>query len=69
MSKAFHFEKSMAALETIVNHLEKGDLTLDDALKEFEQGIALARECQAVLTAAEQKIQTLVQNITDNQHD
>ena len=36
--------------------LEKGELTLDDSLKQFEKGIGLARRCQNVLSQAEQKI-------------
>lgn len=59
MKKHMHFEKSIEALESIVAQLEKGELALDDALKQFEKGINLARSCQEVLTQAEQKIETL----------
>lgn len=59
MSKGFHFELSLQELEEVVNQLEKGELTLDNALKQFEKGIALARRCQDVLRQAEQKIETL----------
>ena len=59
MSKPIHFEKSMTELQDIVAQLEKGDLTLDDSLKQFEKGITLARKCQDVLTQAEQKIELL----------
>ena len=48
MSKPIHFEKSMTELQDIVAQLEKGDLTLDDSLKQFEKGITLARKCQDV---------------------
>lgn len=59
MSKPIHFEKSMSELQDIVSQLEKGDLTLEDSLKQFEKGITLARKCQDVLTQAEQKIELL----------
>lgn len=59
MSKTFHFEQSISELETIVNQLEQGELSLDDALKQFEKGISLARKCQEVLNQAEQKIEYL----------
>lgn len=59
MSKAMHFEKSMAELEEIVQQLERGELSLEDCLKHYEKGINLARKCQEALTNAEQKIETL----------
>ncbi|MDP1601874.1 MAG: exodeoxyribonuclease VII small subunit [Legionella sp.] len=59
MSKAMHFEKSMAELEEIVQQLERGELSLEDCLKHYEKGINLARKCQDALTNAEQKIETL----------
>ena len=59
MSKTIHFEQSINELEEIVKQLEKGELTLDDSLKQFEKGIALARSCQHILQQAEQKIETL----------
>ncbi len=57
MTEPIHFEKSIAELENIVLQLEKGELSLEDSLKQFEQAIKLARECQTLLTQAEQKIQ------------
>jgi len=59
MSKGIHFEQSITELEEIVRQLEKGELTLEDSLKQFEKGIGLARRCQDVLQQAEQKIETL----------
>ncbi|KTD33908.1 exodeoxyribonuclease VII small subunit [Legionella israelensis] len=61
MSKKINFEKSINELESIVNQLEKGELSLDESLKQFEKGIRLARECQDVLNKAEQKIEILTQ--------
>lgn len=60
MTKPISFEKSMTELEEIVIQLEKGELSLEDSLKQFEKGISLARKCQEVLNHAEQKIETLV---------
>ena len=59
MSKTLHFEKSIAELEILVNQLEKGELSLEESLKQFEQGINLARQCQTMLQQAEQKIEQL----------
>lgn len=61
MSKPIRFEQSIAELEEIVRQLEKGELSLDDSLKQFEKGIGLARRCQDVLNQAEQKIEILTQ--------
>ncbi|MFY7698629.1 MAG: exodeoxyribonuclease VII small subunit [Legionella sp.] len=59
MTTPVYFEKSIAELETIVKQLEKGELSLDESLKQFEHGINLARTCQTVLNEAEQKIKML----------
>ncbi|CEG57709.1 exodeoxyribonuclease VII small subunit [Legionella fallonii] len=59
MSKGIHFEQSVTELEEIVKQLEKGELSLEDSLKQFEKGISLARRCQDVLHQAEQRIETL----------
>ena len=50
----------MAKLETVVGHLEQGDVPLEDALQAFEQGVALIRACQQALMAAEQKVEVLL---------
>jgi exodeoxyribonuclease VII small subunit len=62
MNKGLSFEKSLSELESIVNQLEKGDLSLEDSLKQFEKGVGLARRCQDVLSQAEQKVEMLTQN-------
>ena len=58
--KTIPFEENLAALESIVAQLESGELSLEDSLKQFEQGIALTRACQESLAAAEQKVQVLM---------
>ena len=55
------FEKSMVQLETIVKSLEDGSLSLEDALKRFEEGINLSNQCQKILSSAEQKIKVLTE--------
>lgn len=54
------FEASIAELEEIVTQLEKGELSLEEALQQFEKGINLARKCQETLSKAEQKIEGLL---------
>lgn len=66
MSKPVHFESAIAELEAIVGQLEKGDLPLEDSLKQFEKGINLAQTCQNILINAEQKIETLSANKTSS---
>ncbi|WP_133469330.1 exodeoxyribonuclease VII small subunit [Paraglaciecola marina] len=53
------FEQSMQELESLVSQMEQGDLPLEDALKNFERGIELARHSQQKLKDAEQKVQIL----------
>ncbi len=54
------FETSLTELEQIVNRLESGDLPLEEALNEFERGVQLARQGQAKLQQAEQRVQILL---------
>ncbi|MGB1333906.1 MAG: exodeoxyribonuclease VII small subunit [Porticoccaceae bacterium] len=58
--KAVDFEQQLAALEDLVNSLESGELSLEESLKSFEQGIKVARDCQAALKSAEQKVEILM---------
>jgi exodeoxyribonuclease VII small subunit len=60
--KTINLEKSIADLETLVGELETGDLPLEKAMKKFEEGIKLTRQCQAALKEAEQKVEVLVQS-------
>ncbi|HET8902533.1 MAG TPA: exodeoxyribonuclease VII small subunit [Saccharospirillum sp.] len=59
-TKTESFETKMSQLETLVSQLESGELSLDDAMKTFEQGIKLTRECQSALDQAEQTVQVLL---------
>ncbi|MSR01066.1 MAG: exodeoxyribonuclease VII small subunit [Gammaproteobacteria bacterium] len=54
------FEKSLSELETLVSQLERGDLPLEDALRAFERGVGLTRECQCALEAAQLRVEILL---------
>jgi len=54
------FEKSLARLEEVVKRLESTDLALDEAMKLFEEGVKLSRECQEQLEEAEGKVEILL---------
>lgn len=58
MSKSF--EEQIEQLESIVGELEKGDLSLEDSVKKFEEGIKISNECNKTLEEAEKKITILV---------
>lgn len=59
-SKANSFESSRATLEKLINRMEQGELSLEESLNAFEEGIRLTREAQKSLTAAEQTVQLLL---------
>lgn len=59
--KSVDFEQSLSTLEALVQRMEQGDMTLEESLHAFETGIALTRECQARLAAAEQQVTKLVE--------
>lgn len=54
-----NFEKTLAELEKLVANLEEGNLSLDESLAGFKQGIELTRQCQAVLDNAQQTVAQL----------
>lgn len=60
------FEKSLSALEKIVRQLEEGDLSLEESLKLFEDGVKLSRECQERLNQAERRIEVLLKDEAGN---
>ena len=63
-SKDLTFEKAIKELEEIARRLEEGELSLDESISQFEQGVHLARFCHEKLEEAERKIEILQK--TDN---
>ena len=59
-SQKLSFEQAMERLENIVKQLERGQISLEEAIKVFEEGIELYRQCSAKLQEAERKIERLV---------
>ena len=57
-----NFEEAMKKLEQITAELEKGDLSLDEAVKKFEEGIKLSKECNKILEDSEKRINILINN-------
>jgi exodeoxyribonuclease VII small subunit len=59
-SKKPDFERSLARLEEVVRRLESPQLSLDEAMKLFEEGVGLSRECQKQLEEAEGRVEILL---------
>ncbi|MXW54124.1 MAG: exodeoxyribonuclease VII small subunit [Gammaproteobacteria bacterium] len=59
---AVDFEKSLNQLESLVEEMESGDLTLEESLVAFERGVALARTCKEALRQAEERIAQLTED-------
>lgn len=55
-----NFEESMQKLEKLVAQLERGDLSLEDSIRLFEEGTQLSEECQKHLAEAEGKVEMLI---------
>lgn len=55
-----NFEESLGRLEALTQDIKRGDITLEEALKDFEEGIKLARGMEKELDAMESRIQTLM---------
>jgi exodeoxyribonuclease VII small subunit len=54
------FEKALEELESLVEQLESGDLSLDQSLVQFKRGVELTRHCQGVLDQAQQLVHKLM---------
>ncbi|MEH6457743.1 MAG: exodeoxyribonuclease VII small subunit [Cocleimonas sp.] len=61
------FESAMIDLEALVTKIETGNLSLEDSLKEFENGIKLSRICQSALKDAERRVKILSDGNDDEQ--
>lgn len=61
-----NFETSLLELEKIVRELEQGDLSLEESLKLFENGVKLSRQCQERLDQAERRIEILLKDENGN---
>jgi exodeoxyribonuclease VII small subunit len=59
--KKLDYEASIAELESLVERLEQGDISLEESLKLYESGVLITRDCQEALSQAEQKVQMLLQ--------
>ena len=55
------FEQALNELEGLVEKMEKGELSLEQAMADFQRGIELSRACQKSLRTAEQKVQLLIE--------
>ena len=63
MNEKFQFETALEDLEKIVEAMESGELTLDQALKKYEDGVGLVRACQSKLVETEKKIEVLTKTL------
>ena len=57
-----NFEASLQKLKKIIEKLEDGDISLEESVKSFEEGIGLVKECQKQLAQAELKVKKLLDN-------
>jgi exodeoxyribonuclease VII small subunit len=62
MTDKFNFNKGLIQLEEIINKMESGELSLEDSLKYFEEGVKIHRQCHTALTDAQQRISILSEN-------
>ena len=65
MAKKSHekkFEEALAELEDVVERLDSGDLSLEESLAAFEEGVRLVKHCNQKLTEVERKIELLVKD-------
>ncbi len=60
------FEEAMAELERVVNHLERGDVPLEDSIKLYERGAALKKRCETKLKEAEEKVAAITLDAEGN---
>jgi len=61
-SKELPFEEAMKQLEAVATKLEKGDLSLDESVATFEEGMKLSKQCNKLLESAEKRITILLKD-------
>ena len=67
MSDKFNFNKGLRELENIISKMESGELSLEDSLKNFEEGVKIHRKCHTALMDAEQRINILTEQDNYNE--
>ncbi len=60
-----NLEASLTEINSLIDQMEKGDLSLEQSLTQFERGITLIKHAQKILQTAEQKVQLLMKNNGD----
>ncbi len=66
-AKSFNFEEAMKRLEEIVRLLENGQVSLDESIKLYEEGVALVNSANMLLSSAKQKLITVTGDIISNE--
>ena len=66
---ALHFEAALEQLQLAVKKLESGELSLEQSLRQFEEGVRLTGVCQGHLSVAEQKVDLLIKGASEGQYD
>ena len=67
MSDKFNFNNGLLELENIISKMESGELSLEDSLKNFEEGVKIHRKCHTALMDAEQRINILTEQDNYNE--
>ena len=66
-AEKFNFNKGLLKLEDIINKMESGDLSLEESLKYFEEGVKIHRQCHTALSDAEHRISVLSESDNYNE--
>jgi exodeoxyribonuclease VII small subunit len=61
-TKSPDLEAALAEINTVIEQMEQGELSLEQSLAQFERGITLIKQCQKILQEATQKVQVLITN-------
>lgn len=69
MKKEINYEESIQRLQQIVAALEKSDITLEQSMKLFEEGVTLVKQCGDVLSTARQKVEVLSESLEKIQQE
>ena len=62
MAEQFNFNKGLSKLEEIISKMDSGELSLEESLKYFEEGVRIHRQCHRALKDAEHRISILSEN-------
>ncbi|MEA5593090.1 exodeoxyribonuclease VII small subunit [Rivularia sp. UHCC 0363] len=67
MEKNWNYETKVAEIETIISHIEAGELQLEEVFEQFSAAVKSLRECESFLQKQQQQVDLMIETLKDNE--